>query len=203
MHPYSRSVKAYYDRRAAEYDEWYYRQGQFAVEKRPGWDDDLGALTHALAALPPHRTLDVACGTGFLTQHLRGDLTCLDQSAGMLAVARQRLLSATFVQADALAGLPFADASFERLLTGHFYGHLEPERRVHFLAEARRVSSEIVVVDSALRDDVEPEETQERVLNDGSRWSVYKRYFTPQSLVEELGGGETMYAGRWFVAVRA
>ena len=65
------------------------------------------------------------------------------------------------------------------------------------------VAPELVVVDSALREDVEPEERQERVLNDGSRWEVYKRYFEPDALARELGGGETVFAGRWFVAVRS
>jgi hypothetical protein len=32
---------------------------------------------------------------------------------------------------------------------------------------------------------------------------VYKRYFTPAQLISELGGGRTLYAGRWFVAVIA
>ena len=44
------------------------------------------------------------------------------------------------------------------------------------------MAPELVVVDSALREDVEPEERQERVLNDGSRWEVYKRYFEPEEL---------------------
>ena len=60
-----------------------------------------------------------------------------------------------------------------------------------------------MVVDSALRPDVEPAEVQERILNDGSRWDVYKRYFTPTGLADELGGGATLHAGRWFVAVRS
>ncbi len=72
-----------------------------------------------------------------------------------------------------------------------------------FLGEARRVAPELVVVDSALRDDVQPVEWQERILNDGSSWQVYKRFFTPDELATELGGGETLFAGRWFVAVRA
>ena len=54
-----------------------------------------------------------------------------------------------------------------------------------------------------MRPDVEPEEQQERILNDGSRWEVYKRYFEPESLARELGGGETLFDGQWFVAVRA
>ena len=65
------------------------------------------------------------------------------------------------------------------------------------------MARELVVVDSALRDDVEPVEQQERVLNDGSCWEVFKRYFEPNALARELGGGETLFAGRWFVAVRS
>jgi hypothetical protein len=60
-----------------------------------------------------------------------------------------------------------------------------------------------VVVDSALRDDVQPAERQERILNDGSRWQVFKRFFEPAELASELGGGDTLFAGRWFVAVRS
>ena len=86
-------------------------------------------------------------------------------------------------------------------MSGHFYGHLRPLERRAFLREARRVAPELVVVDSALREGVEPEETQERSLSDGSRWRVYKRYFDPAALAEELGGGRVLWAGRWFVAV--
>jgi demethylmenaquinone methyltransferase/2-methoxy-6-polyprenyl-1,4-benzoquinol methylase len=120
----------------------------------------------------------------------------------MLGIAARRVPEARFVRGDAL-DLPFPDGAFERVATMHFYGHLGGRDRERFLREARRVGGELVVVDSALRDDVEPEEWQERVLNDGSRWTVYKRYFTPEVLLDELGGGETLFAGRWFVAVRA
>jgi hypothetical protein len=41
------------------------------------------------------------------------------------------------------------------------------------------------------------------VLTDGSRHEVYKRWFEPGELVAELGGGEVVHAGRWFVAVLA
>ena len=195
-------MKAYYDRRAPEYDEWYRGAGRFAERERPGWEQEVEALGAALAALPPARTLDVACGTGVLTRHLRGDIVGLDQSESMLEEARRQAPKATYVQGDALT-LPFEDGSFGRVFTAHFYGHLEGGDRERFLAEARRLAPELVVVDSALREDVEPEERQERVLNDGSRWEVYKRYFEPEALARELGGGETVFAGRWFVAVRS
>jgi hypothetical protein len=41
------------------------------------------------------------------------------------------------------------------------------------------------------------------VLSDGSQWSVYKRFFTPAGLLAELGGGDVLYAGRWFLVVRS
>jgi ubiquinone/menaquinone biosynthesis C-methylase UbiE len=195
-------VKAYYEARAPEYDDWYLGLGRFDGVERPHWDDELHALERTLAKLPAVRTLDVACGTGFLTQHLRGDITGLDQSASMLDVAKARMPSATLVRSDALP-LPFADASFDRIFTAHFYGHLEKPERTAFLAEARRVARELVVVDAAVRPDRDRAGMQERVLNDGTRWTVYKRYFEPEELAAELGGGETLFAGRWFVAVRS
>jgi len=195
-------VKEYYDTRAPEYDDWYLGRGGFAERDRPGWDEELAQLLAVIEALPAKRTLDVACGTGFLTRHLRGHVTGLDQSARMLAIAAERRPDATFVRGDAL-DLPFADDSFERLFTGHFYGHLEEDARVRFLAEARRVSAELIVVDASHAHSPVAEEIQERLLKDGSRWTVYKRFFEPEKLTAELGGGETLFAGDWFVVVRA
>jgi demethylmenaquinone methyltransferase/2-methoxy-6-polyprenyl-1,4-benzoquinol methylase len=174
----------------------------FASRDRPGWDEDVAALCAVVSELPPARTLDVACGTGFLTRFLRGEVTGLDASEGMIEIARARMPESAFVVGDALS-LPFADDSFDRVFTGHFYDHLQPGERERFLAEARRVAGELVVADSALRAGVEPEQWQERVLNDGSRHTIYKRYFTGDGLAEELGGGEVLMDGAWFVVVRA
>lgn len=195
-------MRAYYDARASEYDEWYESLGRFDGLERAHWDDELSMLAHVLTLLPPMKTIDVACGTGFLTRHVRGEITGLDQSPGMLALAARRVPDASFVRADAFS-LSFPDRSFERVLTGHFYGHLRPRERDRFLRNARRVAPELVVVDSALRPDRAQEGWQERVLNDGSRWRVYKRYFEPGPLAAELGGGEILLAGRWFVVVRS
>ena len=195
-------MKAYYDARAREYDEWYEGLCRFDGLDRPRWNDDVRRLERVVASLPPLRTLDVACGTGFLTRHLRGEIVGLDQSASMLAIAQERVPRGEFVLGDAL-DLPFQDGSFDRVFTGHFYGHLERDLREAFLPEARRVARELVVVDSAARDDRQDEERQERVLNDGSRWEVYKRYFTGAGLAAELRGGEVLHEGRWFVVVRS
>jgi demethylmenaquinone methyltransferase/2-methoxy-6-polyprenyl-1,4-benzoquinol methylase len=195
-------VKAYYDRRAPEYDDWWLGEGLYAERDRPGWEDELDVLRNVISALPPARTLDVACGTGFLTRHLRGDVVGLDQSERMLREARFQAPHVRFVEGDALA-LPFDDVSFDRVFASYFYCHLEDEERVRFLAEARRVAPELVIVASVLRADVEPVRWEERVLKDGSVWRVYKRYFTALELADELGEGEVLHESRYFVVVRA
>jgi len=192
----------YYDQRAPEYDDWWAGTGMFAARDRPGWHEEVADLIAALRALPPARTLDVACGTGFLTRHLPGAVTGLDASAAMLAIARERIPGGRVVRGDALAP-PFADGAFERVASGHFYGHLEPPDRACFLAAARRLAPELLVIDSARRADVPAERIDTRVLNDGSRHEVFKRWFEPDELRAELGGGDVVHAGRWFVAVLA
>src|SRR5213080_585868 len=122
-------MKAYYHARAPEYDDWWLARGDYGKRRPPGWDDEREQLLEPwIAELPPARTLDVACGTGFLTQHLRGEVTGFDQSDTMVEVARARLPAATFVVGDAL-DLPFSDGEFERLFTSYFYCHLEESER--------------------------------------------------------------------------
>lgn len=192
---------SYYEQRAREYDDWYTGEGLFAQRSRPGWSEEVADVVKLVASLPPARTLDVACGTGFLTRHLHGFVVGVDQSSAMVQIAQSRLPQGLALVADALR-LPVADRSFERLFTGHFYGHLPGDERAAFLAEARRVAEEIVVIDTARRPDTPPERWDERVLSDGSRHRVYKRFLSGEELTEELGG-ELLYAGRWFVAARA
>jgi SAM-dependent methyltransferase len=194
-------VKAYYHARASEYDDWWLGRGRFADYDRPGWDEELAELVAKLRALPPRRTIDVACGTGFVTRHLPGDVVGLDYSDAMISIARRRIPGASFVVGDALA-LPFADASFERVFASFFYCHLEDPERVRFLAEARRLAPELIVVGSIGDPGDSSERWEERVLDDGSRWQVFKRVFDPEALAAELNG-VVLHAGRHFVAVRS
>jgi SAM-dependent methyltransferase len=195
------ATAAYYDRRAAEYDEWYLGQGLYAQRERPGWDAEVAQIVDLAGSLPAARTLDIACGTGFLTRHLSGFVVGVDQSPAMVAIAQSRLPGGLAIIGDALH-LVVADHAFDRVFTGHFYGHLPPAERRAFLSEVRRVARELIVVDSARRPGVSPEQRQDRVLNDGSRHQVYKRYFTGGQLAGELGG-EVLLDGVWFVAARA
>jgi ubiquinone/menaquinone biosynthesis C-methylase UbiE len=194
-------MEPYYERRSAEYDDWYRGSGLFADRDRPGWAGELRAVENVVSCLQPARTLDVACGTGFITRHIPGHVIATDSSPGMLAESRARH-DHPLVRADAFA-LPFPNGSFDRVFTGHFYGHLHPEQRARFLTESRRIAPRLVVLDATLRDDVEPEQMQERILNDGSSHRVFKRYLTASQLSKELGGGSVLFEGRWFVMVES
>ncbi len=194
-------MKAYYHARAQEYDDWWLGVGLYADRKPPDWDEARDGLLAFLESLPPARTLDVACGTGFITQYLPGAVTGLDQSDAMIEIARQRVPSATFVLGNALE-LPFPNDSFQRVFASFFYCHLEEPERLRFVAEARRVAPELIVVGTIGREGEASARWDERVLNDGSRWQVYKRVFEPNLLAEELGG-DVLYARHRLLVVRA
>ena len=194
-------MRAYYHARANEYDDWWLGVGLYAEKRPPGWDEARERLLSFVGSLPPARTLGVACGTGFVTRHLRGEITGLDQSEAMIAIARERMPEATFVVGDAL-DLPFPGGSFDRVFASYFYCHLEELERRRFLAEARRVAPELIVVGTIAKPGDPPARFDERVLEDGSRWQVYKRVFEPAALAAELDG-EVLYERDRFVAVRA
>ena len=194
-------MKQYYDRRAPEYDRSIPGIGEKdsckkIVEDRPD-------LLRAISGLPPARTLDVGCGTGLLTQHLRGEVVGLDQSEAMLEIARERVHWADFVQGDAL-NMPFADGTFDRVFASNFYGLLRDLERARFLDEVRRVASELLLVEPTpgFSESGRSEGWEERVLLDGSRYTIYRRYFTAEELSEELNG-RVLFAGRWFVMAAA
>jgi ubiquinone/menaquinone biosynthesis C-methylase UbiE len=177
--------KRYYEQRAHEYDA-------------TSWDmdgDETKEIAGLVASLSPARTLDVGCGTGYLSQYHRGEVTLLDASEEMLAIASARVPGATVVKADALP-LPFEDASFDRVFASHFYGHLRRPERVRFLAEARRVASEIVLIEQNVG---HREGVERRMLADGSQHEIYKVYFSAESLLEELGDAELLHEGAYAV----
>jgi ubiquinone/menaquinone biosynthesis C-methylase UbiE len=88
---------------------------------------------------PGMKVLDVGCGTGNATipaARLGARVTGLDQSADLLAIARERAADA-MVEIDWVEGdpaeLPFADGSFDLVIS--IFG--EPSERV--VEEMRRV----------------------------------------------------------------
>jgi SAM-dependent methyltransferase len=111
-----------------------------------GWFDAFAIdLAQRLPAKPPGDVLEIACGTGLLTRHLREQLdpslrlVATDLSAAMLDYARGKLGDSGSVEwreADA-AELPFRDGEFGALVCGFGFMFV-PDKNAAF-SEARRV----------------------------------------------------------------
>lgn len=185
-------MKEYYARRAAEYDA-------------TSWDAcDPGVRTKVerfVATLLAVRTVDIGCGTGYLTRFLRGSVVGVDQSVEMLDIARARIPAAAFVQAD-VPPLPFPDDTFGLAFSSNVLSHLDTrEARAALVAEALRVARELVVLEQPWQPGLVPESYEPRPLLDGTEYRVFKRYLSGEELAAELAG-EIVFASPEFVAVR-
>jgi SAM-dependent methyltransferase len=186
-------MKEYYARRAAEYDATSWE----AID-----DAERDGVEKFVASLPPARILDIGCGTGYLTRLLRGRVAAVDQSAEMLELARARAPGIELVRAD-VPPLPFADGAFDLAFSSNVYSHIETAAaRPEFVADALRVSRELVILEQAWRLGRDRELWELRQLVDGSKHRVFKRYLTAVQLARELDG-VVVFASAEFVAVRA
>jgi len=105
--------------------------------------------TADLAGLRPGQTvLEVGCGSGELTQRARvrvgptGRIFGIDPSSEMIAVARRKAAKAHLdidYRVAAIESLPFADATFDVVLSSVMMHHLPDDLKSLGLAEIRRV----------------------------------------------------------------
>jgi ubiquinone/menaquinone biosynthesis C-methylase UbiE len=123
-----------YDRWAACYD----------AEDNPLIAVEEPKVAELLGPVSGLRILDLGCGTGRHALRLAAagaNVTAVDFSEGMLAQARRRAgtLPIDFRAHDLTQPLPFADASFDRIICGLVLDHI-PKLKPLF-AEMRRVCS--------------------------------------------------------------
>ena len=119
----------------ADYEAWYHTaRGRWVGET------EYALAARLLAARPGESLLDVGCGTGWFTRRAAADdllVTGLDPNPDWLDYARTRSSPAvSWVEGDARA-LPFADASFDHVLSIAALCFVDDERQA--VAESVRV----------------------------------------------------------------
>jgi SAM-dependent methyltransferase len=181
----------YYRRRAGEYDEWWFREGRWALPEpaRHRWLADVEEVEAALERFAPGgEVLEFACGTGLWTRHLvrhADRLTAVDAAPEMIARNRDRVAGeVTYVRADIFDWTPPAHR-FDVCFFSYWLSHVPDQRLAAFwakVAAALRPGGRVSLIDSHDAPP-RPERTQPRVLNDGSRYTVVKRFWEPDELV--------------------
>jgi SAM-dependent methyltransferase len=107
------------------------------AEHRPGYPAEAVAWALAPVAGAPLRLLDLAAGTGKLTEALlpRGAVTAVEPDPAMLAELRARFPGVTAHEGSAEA-IPLPDASFDAVLVGQAWHWFDADRA---FAEVARV----------------------------------------------------------------
>ena len=182
---------AYYRARAAEYDE-----------TNPLERDDVSraSLLDALQLFAPAgRVLEFACGTGEWTAPLAGcapELTAIDASPEMLAVAAQRVTSSRvrFIHADIFDWRP--DQRYDVVFFSAWLSHVPPQRFERFwllVAECLAEGGRVFLIDElpAAAAYEQPilgaaAPTVERPLKNGTRYRTIKVFYDPDELRERL-----------------
>jgi demethylmenaquinone methyltransferase/2-methoxy-6-polyprenyl-1,4-benzoquinol methylase len=187
-----RSMLAYYDQRAAEYEEAYTRgTGTASITDPAVFTTEIIDLAQVVGRFGSGDFIDLACGTGYWVPYYApraASITLFDQSVGMLAHARAQterlgiVAQCSFVREDFFDYL-FPAAVFDSALVGFFVSHLAPSEEREFFARLQRMlkpSGRFLILDSAwtdLRAQYNLKDgRQERRLNDGTTFDIYKRY---------------------------
>jgi ubiquinone/menaquinone biosynthesis C-methylase UbiE len=207
--------KAYYQARAQEYDEWFYREGRYdrGTEHTKQWQAEVDEVCQALqmANLSGH-VVDIAAGTGIWTKELlkmADHVTALDSSDEMIEVNRSRLQSdkVTYILTDLFYWQPVM--AYDAAFIGFWLSHVPPAWLYEFIgtvAGALKPGGKLFFVDSLL----EPSSTARgqtqdlarrkwestlsksrqvtvrRRLSDGREFEIVKVFYDPQDLNERF-----------------
>jgi len=145
----------YYEARAAEYDDVWYRRGRYDLGPAGNerWFLETAQLESVVDALDlDGDVLELACGTGLFTRRLApraGQLLAIDGSAAVLAINAERVAdpSVTYLQANIFEWEPQIGRRFDHIFFAFFMSHVPPglledlwERLGRWLAPGGQVS---------------------------------------------------------------
>jgi demethylmenaquinone methyltransferase/2-methoxy-6-polyprenyl-1,4-benzoquinol methylase len=186
----------YYEARAGEYDEWWFRTGRYdqgPAENDAWFSEQAEVRAQLIEAIPHGDVADLACGTGIWTDLLAAHanhVTAIDGSVAMLSKAEERLVSTgladrvTFLQADLFAWRPAQQ--FDAVFLGFFLSHVPDhllDRVLQPVASALKPGGKLLFIDSRREstssspDQPLPDEGDQlmvRRLNDGRTFRILK-----------------------------
>jgi ubiquinone/menaquinone biosynthesis C-methylase UbiE len=185
-----REMMSYYDERADTYDEIYLGRGHTTIDPDV-YQKDVATVSTMVSDFGKGHLIDIACGAGFWLPYYAwncSQITFLDQSEKMLSKCKERVETlglttlSNFVQGDFL-DVKLELAQYDCALVGFFLSHLASEQEKAFFGrlEILKPNPQLMVIDSAWNKRRQryraKEGIQERVLNDGQVFKIYKRYF--------------------------
>jgi demethylmenaquinone methyltransferase/2-methoxy-6-polyprenyl-1,4-benzoquinol methylase len=194
----------YYRERAAEYDEWFFRQGRYdrGEETNRAWFHQVEEVRAGLAQFnPTGDVLELAGGTGLWSERLvttAKSLTVVDASPEMMEINGRRLDKANvrYILADLFEWQP--DRQYDAVFFSFWLSHVPPTRFEgfwHAVASALKTGAKVFLVDSRFErsstavDHVlpgEPETTVNRKLNDGRSFTIVKMFYDAADLSRML-----------------
>jgi ubiquinone/menaquinone biosynthesis C-methylase UbiE len=194
----------YYDERAAEYEDAYVLgTGTASIPDPEVFRREASLLAGIVGRFAHGRLVDLACGTGYWLPYYAANcssISLIDQAPRMLQECRKKMASRasardaldriTIVQDDVLQH-SFRPRAFDSALVGFLISHLADEEEAQLFERLKTildVDGRFLILDSAWSPERarfnRKSERQERRLNDGSRFEVYKRYIDRQDIVE-------------------
>ena len=193
-------MRTYYQERAREYDEWFYRQGRYSqgAEMDACWFAEADEAFVALDTLhPTGDVLELAAGTGIWTERLvrtASTITAVDASLETIEINRAKVDSAkvSYVQADLFSWRP--ERVYDAVCFGFWISHIPLERLDDFLSSVvamLRPGGKVFFIDgqripggSFAHDQLPTQNSQltTRILNDGRTFEIVKNYYDPIDL---------------------
>jgi len=213
---------SYYNERAAEHDIVYMGQGPALQQYSGDYIKDVDEISRMAAGFGSGHLIDIACGTGFWAPHYARNcawITFLDQSERMLSECRKRVqesgieTTVRFIRGN-IFDEEMEASVFDCALIGFLLSHLSAEREGALfkkLKEILKPDARLMVIESVWSEKRkgyrQKTGIENRVLNDGRSFRVYKKYFE-QTEVEEmleshLFAIESIYVGEMLIAAVA
>ena len=189
----------YYNERAPEYEEAYTLGTGTASITDPGvFTTEAAVLAAIVRRFAKGRVMDLACGTGYWLPHYAASASSIalfDQSEKMLDECRKKIDRydlrdrVTLLKGDVFEH-EFDTGAYDSVLVGFLFSHLtESQEASAFLALRKMLGTtgHFLILDSAWSAERAKANDkvgrQERRLNDGTRFEVYKRYFDREDVL--------------------